>query len=73
MQLYLCRAFSASLVEEMKGTLHLYGLGSLDTLYSPPVTSQPTHIAFHYIDYTELATLLAKLSATRYSQLKVEP
>ncbi|XP_065911505.1 leucine-rich repeat-containing protein 49-like isoform X2 [Dysidea avara] len=64
------RAFSASFVEEIEGTLHLYGLGSLDTLYSPPVTSQPTHIAFHYIEYTEVASLLDKLSTARYLQLK---
>lgn len=57
-------------MEEVDGILHLYGLGSLDTLYAPPVTWQPVHIAFHYIEYDEIASLLGKL-ASRYPQLKV--
>lgn len=65
----ISQAFSANLVEEVDGILHLYGLGSLDTLYAPPVTWQPVHIAFHYIEYDEIASLLGKL-ASRYPQLK---
>ena len=64
------QTFSANLVEEVDGILHLYGLCSLDTLYAPPVTWQPVHIAFHYIEYDEIALLLGKL-ASRYSRIKV--
>jgi len=68
---YTSQTFSASLVKEMDGVLHFYGLGSLDALYSPPVTWQSVQIAFHYIEYDEIALLLGKL-ASRYSQLKVQ-
>lgn len=61
---------SANFVEEVDGVLHLYGLGSLDILFSPPATWQPVQIAFHYIEYDEIASLLGKLSS-RYSRLKV--
>lgn len=60
----------SSLVEEVDGTLHLYGLASLDALYSPPPTWQSVQITFHYIEYDEIALLLGKLSS-RYSHLKV--
>lgn len=61
---------STNLVEEVDGVLHLYGIGSLDTLYSPPATWQPVQIGFHCIEYDEILSLLGKL-ASRYSQLKV--
>lgn len=61
---------SSNLVEEVDGVLHLYGIGSLDTLYSPPATWQPVQIGFHCIEYDEILSLLGKL-ASRYSQLKV--
>ena len=71
MAIYTSQAFSNYLVEEVDGVLHLYGLGSLDTLHSPPATWQPVQIAFHYIEYNEIALLLGKL-ASHYSQLKVK-
>ena len=61
---------SANLVEEVDGILHLYGLGALDALYAPPVTWQSTHIAFHFIEYDRITSLLGKL-ALRYPRLKV--
>lgn len=64
------QTLSANFVEVVDGVLHLYGLASLDALYSPPATWQPTHVAFHYIEYDEISSLLGKV-ASRYSQLKV--
>lgn len=65
----MSQALSANFVEVVDGVLHLYGLASLDALYSPPATWQPTHVAFHYIEYDEISSLLGKV-ASRYSQLK---
>ena len=61
---------SANCIAEVDRVLHLYGLGSLDNLYSPPATWQRTQVAFHYIEYDEISSLLGKL-ASRYSRLKV--